>query len=268
MIMNAATESISPAVARMVADQEKEYALERETKAAAQRWPIPLKLRSYIIGIATRLCGLETTEDGKVQKITSEPPPKSRDKLAAMRVIASYDKLSIDERKADLLENPTGELPRLAPERPHVSPEVATKGMMMLADAPVLPPEPPKAPIEQAEIDLAERIIDSRWVISMELRQALVVGAAELIGAAVSDDGSIEPIAFTEENPAPKRRVMLASLRILARFDRLSIEHRRVERLYERPRRDSRPRIDPEILAAIHDLVQEDIRRQAEQAPA
>jgi hypothetical protein len=266
--MSTSTESMSPAVARLVADQEKAYQHERETKASAQRWPIPLKLRSYIIGIATRLCGLETTEDGKVQKITAEPPPKPRDKLAAMRIIASLDKLSIDERKADLLENPTGELPRLAPERPHVSPDVATKCMLMLADAPELPPEPPKSPKEQAAIDLAERIFDSRWAISMELRQALVVGAAELIGAAVSNDGSVEPIAFTEENPAPKRRVMLASLRILARFDRLSIEHRRVEQLYERPRRDSRPRIDPEILAAIHDMIQEDIRRQAEQVPA
>ena len=250
----------------MLDDLTAEQQRERQIKAAAQRWPIPLDLRTHIIGVATRLCGLETTADGTVQKITSEPQPKPRVKLAAMRVMASYDKLSLDERKADLLENPTGELPRFAPERPHISPEVATKGMMMLVDAPELPPEPRKSPIEQAESDLAERIADGRWIISMELRGGLIGQAAELLGVSVCADGTIEPIGFSEENPAPKRRVMLGALRILARFDRLSIEHRRVEQLYEPPKRNARPRIDPEILAAIHEMIQEDIRKQAERA--
>ena len=262
--MNTSSECISPAVVRMLADCAREQKHERELKAAAQRWPIKLNLRASIIQIAAGLCGLEITVEGKVQKLAGEPPPKPRDKLAAMRAIASFDKLSIDERKADLLENPSGELPRLAQERPHVSPEVATKGMMLLADAPELPPEPPKPPIEQVEHDLAERIADSRWWIPMELRESLVEQAAGLLGISVCGDGTVEPITFTEEAPAPKRRVKLAALRIFVRFDRLSIEHRRVEQIYERPKPKAHQRIDPEILAQIHDMVQEDIRRQAE----
>jgi hypothetical protein len=103
----------------------------------------------------------------------------------------------------------------------------------------------------------------------MDVRGAIIETAANLCGLAITDLGKIEPIPVTEENPAPKRRIKLGALRVLARFDRLSLEHRRANLIAVRLKRKQRPEpvrpdIDPEIAAKMEALVAEDLARQRE----
>jgi len=226
-------------IARMIADQKQRAQEYAEDAAVAQRWPMPFELRGHVIGVALELCGLKTTREGTVERTEGKTRPTPREKLAAMRVIAGYDKVSLEERRAELRDNPTGENPvKFRYERPEISEEIGTQALMFMIAAgeakrnsPPPPPPPPIDPQEQAMSDVVDRVRDARWPISMEIRYALVTLAAELCGLAISVEGKVERIEPTDEAPGEPPRIKLAALRILMRFDRLSIEHRRVERL-------------------------------------
>ena len=91
-------------------DGQTDDSPEREAEMMAQRWPISLEMRAQIIKSALALAGLEMTGPDTVRPIAGPKPPR-RIRLAAMRILAGYDRLSIQERKVDLLEHPSGESP-------------------------------------------------------------------------------------------------------------------------------------------------------------
>ena len=257
-----------PAPAENGAEDDRQRTRENPAQALPQRWPIPLNLRGAIIKLALGICGLKVTADGQVQETDEEPPPSPRDKLAAMRIIASYDKLSIDERKLDLREYPSGEkpVPKKVDDRV-VSSETATKCQWLLAKSDELlrgKPKPPVDPHVEEEIALELSMLDARWPISEEIRRAMVTSAAALCGLSITGEGLVEPMPVSDETPAPERRIVLGALRVLARFDRLSIEHRRVElrrKQYLVKNPEFTPNVVPEIAAEIHALTEEDAQK-------
>jgi hypothetical protein len=262
---------VSPELARLHAEAETQARKKAEAKARAQRWAIPLALRGPIIKVALGLCGIETDHEGHVKRTNEDPPPKPREKLAAMRVLATYDKISIDERKLELTEKAAGigcDRPNV--EMPKISPDVATECLMLLIDAPPRPkPKPAPPPENQAELEMAAGLLNARWPLSVDVRGAIIETAANLCGLAITDEATIELIPVTDETPAPKPRFKLGALRVLARFDRLSLEHRRGRLLAVRLRRKQRPEpvrpdIDPETAAKFMALIEEDLRRQRE----
>ena len=262
--------SVSPAVARLFASQAKAAKQELEAEALAQRWPMSLDVRSLVIKTALGLCGLKVTEDGAVKPIEGELP-KPRIRLGAMRVLASYDRLSLQQRKADLVENPTDEEPVRPLIEPYdMSPEVATEILKLIPNAPPDAAAPKPTVIEpngkwrkRADLELARRAFRQRWQLSMAVRGQIIVSALCLCGFAVKTDGQIEPITPTDDAPPPKHRIVLAALRVLAAYDRLSIEERRIE-LRVKPsqsNRANRPDVDPEIAAKIYELIESDSKR-------
>src|ERR1700730_2322145 len=99
------TDLLAATRARQRAQREEQVRRDLEARVLNQRWPISRNLRSSGISVALRLCGLRITDDGQVQK-TAETPEPPRVQLAALRLLASYDKLSIDQRKLDLRQYP------------------------------------------------------------------------------------------------------------------------------------------------------------------
>jgi hypothetical protein len=195
-----------------------------------------------------------------------------------MRVIASYDRLSLQQRKADLVENPTDEEPvHPLVEPAEMSPEVATEILTLLANAPPAPAAAPaaKAAVMQpngkwrkrSDLELARRAFRQRWPLSMAMRGQIIVSALSLCGYAVTCEGQVEPIMPGDDVPSPKHRIVLAALRVLAAYDRLSIEERRIE-LRVKPsktKRANRPNVDPETAAKIYELIESDSKRREHQ---
>jgi hypothetical protein len=264
---------VSPAVARFLASETKRAKDELEAEALAQRWPMSLDVRGLVIKTALSLCGLEVTSDGAVKKIEGVPLPKPRVRLGAMRVLASYDRLSLQQRKADLLARLGEEEPvRPVVEPRKVSPEVATEALLLLVNAPGAPRfGAPKSGMIQpdgrwrrkADLDIARRAFRQRWPISMAIRGQIIVSALSLCGYAVTCEGEVNPIPPSDEVPPTKARIVLAALRVLAAYDRLSIEEQRVE-LRVKPskfKRAHRPDIDPETAAKFHELIESDSKR-------
>jgi hypothetical protein len=253
---------VSPAVAEFMAKRELATKQKLETEALAQRWPMPLDARAQLIKKALGLCGLEMTGEGQLNSIPGALPPTPRVRLGAMRVMASFDRLSIQQRKLDLLENPSGEEPVGSQvERPPIPPELADK-ILDIIDAGPPPPEPTVVqPVDswkkKADLELARRALRQRWPISMAVRGQIIVAALFLCGFAVTTDGQIVPIEPTDDAPPPKPRIVLAALRVLAALDRLSIEERRVELRAKLPknRRPDRPQLHPDVAAKIYELI-------------
>jgi hypothetical protein len=271
---------VSPAVARFFAHQANQARQDLEAEALAQRWPMSLNVRGVIIETALNLCGLKVTSEGAVKKIEDVPLPKPRIRLGAMRVIASYDRLSLQQRKADLVENPTDEEPvHPLVEPAEMSPEVATEILTLLENAPPAPaparaPGPKAAVMEpngkwrkRSDLELARRAFRQRWPLSMAMRGQIIVSALSLCGYAVTCEGQVEPITPSDDVPTPKHRIVLAALRVLAAYDRLSIEERRIELRIKpsKTKRANRPDIDPDTAAKIYELIESDSKRSEHQ---
>ena len=238
---------------------------EREAEAMAQRWPISLQMRSQIIKTALELAGLEMTGPNTVRPIEGAARPKLRIRLAAMRILASYDRLSLQERKVDLLEHPSGEkpVPKVEDTR-EMSAAVAEECLVLLYAAKTRPaPEPPPPVVAKPKPVPAPKVIRQRWPIAPAVRGQIITEAFSLCGFAVTPGGQVEPIAPTDEAPQQNPRIVLAALRILASYDRISIEERRVELRFKpaEPEEVFESWIDPETEARIHELMDADDAR-------
>jgi hypothetical protein len=235
---------------------------QRQAEMMDQRWPMSVEMRAQIINMALELAGLKRTGPDTVQPIAG-PKPRPRIRLAAMRLLASYDRLSIQERKIDLLENPSGERP--APEDddpPHeISGEVAEKCLTLLNQATFRrEQEPPQPPKPKPKPVIPPRPIRQRWPISQAIREQLIREAFGLCGFTVTRQGQLEPIPSIGGTPRRGSKIVLAALRILASFDRLSLEERRVELRFvpPEPRHGSMYGTDPETAAKVHALFEAD----------
>jgi hypothetical protein len=259
---------LAAARARKRAERQEQVRHELEARVLNQRWPVPRALRGEIVNVALRLCGLEITDDGQVKPTGARPQPP-RVRLAALRVLASFDKLSIDQRKLDLKQYPpTGvkPLPESKEPSPQISPEVATECLMMMIDSYKPPPKPaPGAkPEPPPERDLTAELSDTRWPIAKGMRAALIEIAAGLCGLSAACKGTGDDTSEPDDSPQTTR-IVVGALRVFARFDRLSLEHRRVELHYRSPAVDPRrPQLTPKVVARIQELMEEEENRQLE----
>jgi hypothetical protein len=255
--------------ARQRAQREQQVRHELEARVLNQRWPISRGLRSGLITVALRLCGLKISDDGQVTR-TGETPEPPRVQLAALRLLASYDKLSIDQRKLDLKQYPpTGVKPIPESQEPprQIPPDIATECLMLGIESYKPPPKPaPGAkPEPPPERNLTAELADTRWPICLGVRAALIETAAGLCGLSTAADGTVEEAPVADDSPQAKR-IVVGALRVIARFDRLSLEHRRVELRYRPPAVDPRrPQLTPKVVARLQELMDDCDRRQLEQ---
>jgi hypothetical protein len=268
-------ESLNMSTMTIGEDSATEVRPEDEAEAMAQRWAISLNLRSALITLALEIAGLEITGPGQITPLPG-PKPKPRIRLSAMRILASLDRQSVLQRKLDLLESPTGEPPAVPEvvDTYEVSAACAAEGLRLLNEAsarrkleppppppPEPEPEPPAGPVIPWKT--TQRTFRKRWAITKEMRGALIVEAASICGFSVTPQGDVEPIPVTDETPKPCRRIVLSALRLLATFDRISLEERRVElraQPIETPE-DCELRIDPETAARLYELLETDRAR-------
>ena len=244
---------------------------ERDAEVPPQRWPLSSEVRSALVESALELAGLKSSASGTAVPLEAKPKLTPRIRLAAMRLIASFDRLSIQERKLDLLENPSGEKPKPPyVETREVSSEVATECQSLLAESdailraqraagiPVIPWK------RTTDRELASELLRQRWPISKAIRSQIIVEVLSLCGFAVTPLGKVESTTLTDDMPRPSPRTVLAAMRILAAFDRLSLEERWVELRFKRaesPDDDFYPNVVPEIAVRIHELIENDNRR-------
>src|SRR5205823_1056930 len=100
-------------------------------------------VRAQIIEQALGLAGVEKSDDGSFIPTQGKPKQPLRIRLAAMRILAGYDRLSVQPRKVDLLENPTGETP--VPQEDVLDPrEVSSEAARRAAGPQPGPPPPPR----------------------------------------------------------------------------------------------------------------------------
>ena len=242
-----------------------------DKELATDLWSMSVNVRTAIVKTALNLCGLELTGAETIKPIEGSPKPKPRDRLAAMRILASCDRVSIEHRKNDLLECRRAAASNEEPEEPEMrelSPEVASECLLLLSEAHQKMPAsafPPAPPItfpwrrKPRRVRITRRC-SQRWPLCKVVRDRVITSALLLCGLKVTPTGEVEP---AEDAPTPRRRTILAALRVLVEFDRLSVEDRKVElklKQFEAPEPKG-PQIDPEVLAKIHALIEEDDRR-------
>src|SRR5947209_4741916 len=87
-----------------------------EAEALDQRYPIPLHVRALIVEKTLEYAGLQKSNDGDLMPSAAPRKHSARTRLSAMRLLASFDRLSLQHRKLDLLEYPMGEKPEPEPE--------------------------------------------------------------------------------------------------------------------------------------------------------
>ena len=241
-----------------------------DKELATDLWSMSVNVRTAIVKTALNLCGLELTGAETITPIEGSPKPKPRDRLAAMRILASCDRVSIEHRKNDLLECRLAAASNEEPEEPEMrdlSPEVASECLLLLSEArekmpaSAFPPAPPITfPWRNKRRRRIARRSSQRWPLCKVVRDQVITSALLLCGLKVTPAGDVEP---AEDAPTPRRRTILAALRVLVEFDRLSVEDRKVElklKQFEAPEPKG-PQIDPEVLAKVDALIEEDDRR-------
>ena len=273
-------DSLPPAVKRVLARREHHAEIEHEDAALDQRWPISVDVRSVVVNLALEMSGLVVDPEGTVSPMEptdKNPRPKPRTRLAAMRILATCDKLALEQRKIELAQDPSsidddgtltpGQILNSMP----MSKEIAGEILIMLGNLP-LPSEAPEvyAGVGREPVVIPQLSRD-RWPITRAMRCAVVESALELCGYSISGPGRVAPIPVTDETPKPKQRIVLGAMRILTRFDRLSIMEQRVRHRYERLRSKRRnqmrkgdaPGVTWEFLAKVCEMVEEDARQRA-----
>ena len=291
----------SSSLARELERREQQVCDDREAIARSQRWPVTFGVQGYLVRQALELSGLEYNAEGAVVPIKStkeKPLPPPRVRLSAMRILASCDKLVLEQRKLEFQDNPDADAEEaLTPwqvlKSMPMSPEVAREALVLVAPPPPpptlddhpsarKPPEPPPAPARD-ERDLPPAFVlpqtgRDRWPITQDLRGAVVVSTLGVCGQSISPDGKVSPLLKPDGTPQPKprRRILLSALRLLTRFDGLSLMEQKqnrsiavAKRKRRMPRgarfqdRDDKPEVTWELVAKVCDMVEADARDRA-----
>jgi hypothetical protein len=228
-----------------------------------ERYSIGTEIRAHLVQLALSFCGLQVKEDGKVAAIAQaqgERPLTSRNKLAAMRILTSFDRNALELQRVEQAMEARGikEDVEVSDGLPPITAEIAEKAMIMIQEetnkktaAQALEPEPlpdwqqPPKPEHEPEED------DPRWPITRPMREAILGTALELCGIVVTPEGKVQPSRTT-----PRPRIALAGMRIVAALDWLSIEHKRVKYVGVpnklRDKRRHRHVVDQEIARKVH----------------
>jgi hypothetical protein len=335
-------EELPPSVVRMLARRDREAEREREAKAFDQRWPISVDVRSLVVDMALDLIGLEVRAEGTVVPVkpTEEKPlPRPRERLSAMRILATCDRLALEQTRAELAQNPSApdddapltpgavfhtlkgprELghrimdlliektkadlareqedsePAPAPEPgPAPAPTSSETGdPTASAETPSSTPAPgpsfaePRPEVRKTPrfgqpwreedwegnwfvLERPSKSPRDRWPITKPMRLQIIASAVGLCGYSMSAQGRLQPLPATEGVPKPKRRILLGAMRILTRFDRLSLMEQKLKRRHkptEVPINPA-PGITWEFLGTVCDLIEEDERQWIEQCRA
>jgi hypothetical protein len=233
-----------------------------------ERYSIGAEIRAQLVQIALAFCGLQVKEDGQVVDVPraeGERPRNSRNKLAAMRILTSFDRNALEQKRVEQAMEARGikEDVVVSDGLPPMTAEIAEQAMVMIrvetnkkkAAEELAPPPPPDwrqppKPEHEPEED------DPRWPITRLMREAILKTALELCGIVVTPEGKVQP-----SRTAPRPRIALAGMRIVAALDWLSIEQKRVKylgvpkSLKEKRRRKfvMDPEIERKVNAFIHD---------------
>jgi hypothetical protein len=99
------------------------------------------------------------------------------------------------------------------------------------------------------------------------MRGQIIQSALGLCGYAITSEGMLDAIPLTEGMARPKRRIVLGALRILTRFDRLSLMEQKLKHRHKPPevRKNPAPGVTWEFLGMVCDLIEEDERQWIEQ---
>ena len=229
-------------------------------------WPTSPDLRPHLVQVALGIAGLETQENGQVTKIQAAQGKgrvNQRNKLAAMRILASFDRNALEQQRVELAMEAQGveETVPVVDVLPPLTPEIADQALIMIEEeskkkkaAQALEPEPDwRQPITPppAEED------DPRWPITKLIREAILLTALDLCGFKPTPEGTFAP---SGRKPA-KPRIVLGAMRVLASLDLLAIQQKRVKYLgVTRQLREQRrhkfvmdPEIERKVNAFIHD---------------
>jgi hypothetical protein len=238
----------------------------RTARLQRELYPLPPDIRAHLVQATLAICGLEIQEDGQV---TAIPPTAGqrktsvRDKLAAMRILASFERNVLVQQRFDLAMEERGlqeDVP-VVDNLPPITSEIADKALILIQEetdkkqeAQALQPEPdwrqPPTPTEPEDDE-------ARWPITTPVREAIIRLALSFCGLQATPEGTAEP---SGQRPA-KPRIVLGAMRVLARLDLLALQQKRVRYLgATRKLRESRRHqfvMDPEIArkanALIHD---------------
>jgi hypothetical protein len=208
-----------------VTERINPYAADKNNPYRTERWSLSPNMRKAVLKVTLEQCGLDT--DGK--KLDANPRNLTkRDRLAGMRILASLDQISLDLQKIQYLavaEPTDAELCDDEFYKTLLTPEIIERAAEFVEDFPS-PPEPDRLTPEGAgkrDRDRTEKLLEERWPISNEVRLAVSASALEIIGFAVIDaDNDIVEALANDDDPSTNREIRSA-LRILVRFERLSV---------------------------------------------
>jgi hypothetical protein len=248
--------------------------------ALADRWPITPQSRAQLVKMALHFCGIDVTGEGTIVAMTptdGSPKADRRTMLSAMRVMASFDRLSIEQQKLDLIaskqEARIAALPQ--PDPPPLAPELADKVLKLIEDMTnernelraqgLLPPLVPSQEewTKTPDLPLGSKTLQPRWPLTNEARGAIIATALSLCGFALTTDGTLVPDPESNDGELPNPRIVLGALRVLASYDRIAIEQRKIDlrvRAYQAEidaEEATRPpsRYDMVIVAAVDKLI-------------
>jgi hypothetical protein len=241
----------------------------RVVQLQRERFPLSPEIRAHLVQIALGFCGLQVKEDGQVAAIfqpEGSRPLNPRNKLAAMRILTSFDRNSLEEQRVEQAMEARGieeDIPMVSDGLPPLTSAIAEKAMIMIreetnkkqAAEAVAPPLPdwqqPPPPEPEPEED------DPRWPITRLMREAILRTALDLCGLRVTPEGIVAPSRVAP----PKPRIALGAMRIVAALDWLSIEQKRIkylgvsDKLKEKRRHAfvMDPEIERKVNAFLHD---------------
>jgi hypothetical protein len=214
---------------------ENPYTAHGIDPALHERWPISACIRAFMIDMTLRLCGLQP--DGQPLKdldgsLTS--PPSPRDKRAALRLITTFERNSLEERKLNFGrddESSAGQQAEFDFRDSLATEEVRAETTRLFYESPdPVEPEPSRAErTAGADRERANRLLEERWPLSKEVRGKIIGTTLELCGFAVGANGIVEQIPTIDEVLPPSNRDLTSALRILATFDKLSLEQKKLE---------------------------------------
>jgi hypothetical protein len=194
------------------------------------RWPIPPNLRHAVMQSALEQCGLDP--DGKPLKLPDgslAPKLSSRRRIAAMRVLAGFERNLIDAQKLDLLSQFEDEDAVKAADAFHQSlltPELSDE-VETIIDENLNPPiTTVEERIQKADRDGDENHLKAIWPLSRQARVGVMISVVEMCGFAVGSDGEVAPLEIAHQ---PSSRTKAAAMKLLAMFERISLQQVRID---------------------------------------
>jgi hypothetical protein len=194
------------------------------------RWPTPPNLRAAVMQSALEQCGLDT--DGNPLKLPDgslAPKLSSRRRIAAMRVLAGFERNQIDAQKLDLLSQFEDHDATKAGDEFHKSlltPELIAEAHTIIDENLNPPITTVEERIKKADRDGDAILLKSIWPLSRAARVGVMTSVVEMCGFSVGSDGEVAPLEIANQ---PSSRTKAAAMKLLAMFERISLQQVRID---------------------------------------